>query len=155
VVVADVSSEGTDTEVPLRRMLDERAIEQVLVGYCRRLDDGRFEALLELFTDDAEVQFWGKQLRGKAALAEAYGGGADASVDRPTAAHVLSNIVVEVDGDTALATSDFIVVSRAVDGGYGILVCGRFVDDLVRSTEGAWRIRSRQTRALARPEERS
>ena len=148
----DVIDERADGGAAVRRMLDERAVEQVLVRYCRFLDDRRFGALLELFTDDAEVQFWGHDLRGKAALAVAYGESADESTSRPTTAHVLSNtlIDVDVDGDSAQAASDFTVVGRDADGNYGIVVCGRFVDVLVRSADGAWRIRSRMTQALAR-----
>jgi ketosteroid isomerase-like protein len=137
-------------EGALRRMLDERAVERVLVNYCRLLDDRHVDVLIELFTDDAEVQFWGQHLRGKEAIASAFGGAAGDPTGRPTSAHVLSNVLVDVEGDTARATSDFTVVSRAGDGAYGVLVCGRFVDELVRSAGGSWRIRSRHTHALAR-----
>lgn len=148
-MVFDVTDERIVAGAELRRMIDKRAVEEVLVMYCRLLDDRQFAALLELFTDDAQVHFWGRELHGKAALAAAYGDGAE-STGRPTSAHVLSNVVIDIDGDRARATSDFTVISRAADGTYGVLVCGRFVDELLRSSDDSWRIRSRQSQALAR-----
>lgn len=126
-------------------MDERRAVEDVLIAYANALDARDWAALTELFTNDAEVDY------------SAEGGpvchGADeviADCERDfegldVTHHLMGNILVEVEGETATATSLVQAWHYRADapGGSGLLLAGGYEDELVRTADG-WRIRRRR-----------
>ena len=62
--------------------------------------------------------------------------------------HVTTNSLVDVDGDTATATTDYLFVRPTADG-LAIIAAGRYHDQLVRD-EARWRFRERTITMLRR-----
>lgn len=52
--------------------------------------------------------------------------------------HVNTNIVVDVDGDTADVTSDLLLYDKVGDGGWTLTAVGRYRDRLARQPDGTW-----------------
>jgi hypothetical protein len=68
--------------------------------------------------------------------------------------HSVSNTTVRIDGDSATAASYFVRVDASVKttGAY-IRAFGRYLDDLVRCSDGKWRIRRRHAELEAHYDE--
>ena len=127
----------------LRRLEDERAVLRTLHLYGQCIDKGREEEYLDLWTDDAAFDARGRSpgdvtrvVRGRAALAEFAAG-----FSRPPLGwhqHQVLEPVVDVDGDTATATSYFAVLREEEDAPL-VWVFGRYRDTLARCADGRWR----------------
>ena len=132
------------------RLEAERAIADTLYAYGRGLDYGERDVFLNCFTADADyrvdMRIGGESTlhyRGQAELAEYY----ESHTHAPDAwhKHVTTNPSVTVDGDRASAVSYFLRVDAGAEPGPGmVLASGRYLDELVRGDDGAWRIRSRR-----------
>jgi 3-phenylpropionate/cinnamic acid dioxygenase small subunit len=122
---------------------EARAIERVLAEYCQRCDDGRFDDLVDLFAADGSFAFGRREVVGREALLEYFAWAQ--SPDR-RGKHLVSNVIIEVQGDTATARSDYVFLVRR-DGDIVPLAAGRYVDDL-RKADGRWRIDRRVTTNL-------
>ena len=70
---------------------------------------------------------------------------------QPRSVHVISNPIIDVDGDEATAESDFVVVNRDDDGRAYISLVGRYRDQLNRQPDGRWLIAKRTGVSVARP----
>ena len=122
---------------------DDRAIRRVLAEYCHSCDDGDFDALLECFTTDAEFVFAERVVAGRDALRAWFE--KTQRADR-RGKHLTTNTVVDVDGDTATARSDFVFLVRS-DAGLVPLLTGRYRDALVRDGS-RWRLGRREAATL-------
>ncbi|MFM5948977.1 MAG: nuclear transport factor 2 family protein [Novosphingobium sp.] len=121
----------------LARLLDERAIERLILDYAAMLDAGDSEGLAACFAEhgrsnrptDPEVF-----TEGRGALLAAFKA-------RPPrkARHVFANICVDVDGDHATATSQVLLFTAADKPA----LVGSYADRLVRTAEG-WRFAERR-----------
>jgi hypothetical protein len=139
---------------------DEKEIQDLLIAYERTLDTRDFKAYSELFTKDGEwsggmgTASGGPQAiydlmmrgiggnRGNAANANASG---SAPARQPTIGwgstyHIMSNFKVDIDGDTAKASSRWTFITAA--RGPGINLAGRYEDILARE-DGRWKFRKR------------
>lgn len=144
-------SEQTDVSL----MCAEWSIRRVLERYCRHVDDNDFDHVVSLFTEDAVLHFGGQQRRGRDAI-RGYFGEVHSDQSGPAyGVHLLGNCIMEVDGDSASASTDFIHVWRTGTGGGGdaravingaflsqIPVAGRYVDRLAHVGE-EWLIAER------------
>ena len=133
-----------------RTVHDQWAIGDLLVRYCRWVDDGLLERAVQLFTEDARFHTMGRTLRGHDDIRAFWGPGADQPPARPSTAHLLSNIVADVDGDTAQVESDWCMLTRDEHGGTSIALAGRYRDRM-RRVGASWRIAEREVVTLARP----
>ncbi|MGV9386889.1 nuclear transport factor 2 family protein [Nonomuraea sp. NPDC003707] len=52
--------------------------------------------------------------------------------------HVNTNIVVEVDGDTAEVASDLLVYDKVDSGAWTLTAVGRYQDLMARQADGNW-----------------
>jgi uncharacterized protein (TIGR02246 family) len=153
LVEAQQGSEGATTVEALaakvKRFEDMQQIADLLNEYGRALDTRDFKAYAGLFAKDGS---WsgglGTVSGGPQAIYDfmtsRIGGGGRGG--RPTIGfgstyHIMSNFKIDVNGDTATATSRWTFVSAA--RGPGIQVAGRYEDRLVRE-DGTWKFRSRQ-----------
>lgn len=132
-----------DLGARIRRLEDERAVLRTLHLYGHCIDRGREADYLDLWTEDAAFDARGRApgdvtrvVRGREALAEFA-----AHFSRPPVGwhqHQVLEPLVDVQGDTATATSYFTVL-REEDGAPRVWVFGRYRDTLVRCPDGAWR----------------
>jgi uncharacterized protein (TIGR02246 family) len=125
-------------DVDLTRLSADRDIARVLAEYCHYCDDGDFDALLDRFTDDAEFLFAGRAVHGRDELRAWF----DKTQSPPRRGkHVTANTIIEVDGDRAVAVSDYAFLTK-VEGRLVPLITGRYRDELTRSG-GRWQISRR------------
>jgi 3-phenylpropionate/cinnamic acid dioxygenase small subunit len=117
---------------------DKDAIREVLAEYCFRLDDGRFDEMATLFTEDGTWDTAFGKATGRAAIADlARDIRARAGEQRPRGIHLVTNIAIAlVDGESARVRSNWIVAQNSPAGpkiGSG----GAYRDELVRE-HGQW-----------------
>jgi ketosteroid isomerase-like protein len=147
-------------EARLRAWLDKLDIREVLERYMRYNDDRAADEIAELFDEDARFQIMGRVIAGRDAIREVFVGEGPSLPDwtapgqlfvQPGSVHVSSNPVIVVDGDTASAESDFLVVERDEDGRARPVLVGRYRDRLRRLEDGRWVIATRTGVSVARP----
>lgn len=126
----------------LQEISDRLEIQQLLIDYSTAIDQRRFDDLDRVFTPDAHIDY------------SAFGGIvgvypdvkawlADVLPNFPVYAHMLGNIDIRIDGDTA--SSRTICFNPMVLGGDNgqVLFCGLwYVDEFARTPDG-WRITRR------------
>jgi uncharacterized protein (TIGR02246 family) len=118
---------------------DEEQIRGVLARYCHLCDEGRFDEWAALFTDDGTFTVMGTTHQGRGDL-QAF---ISAALPRERRGrHMLSEPLIEVDGDVALGWTDFAFVGRTGDG-LAVTQAGRYHDRFVRD-EGVWRFASHE-----------
>jgi 3-phenylpropionate/cinnamic acid dioxygenase small subunit len=128
---------------PVAALTDRFAIVDLLHRYATGLDTRDWDKLASVFTHDGVADYGalGGVNEGPAAIVKLCSGaleGLDASQ------HIISNEVIEVDGDRARARCYFKAqhVFRGAEGGDNFLVGGTYEDEIVRTAEG-WRIERR------------
>ena len=115
-------------------MSDKDEIRELLARYCFALDADRFEEMAALFTPDGvwETAFGsGKGRDGIVAQARSIATG-----PRPRRAHLTTNIVIDQDGETATARSNWALIQNS-DAGPVIGSGGAYADRLVK-VDGRW-----------------
>jgi uncharacterized protein (TIGR02246 family) len=126
---------------------DEDQIRRTLSEYSQQCDDGRFAEWSELFTEDARFIVSGQVTQGRDSIRTLMT--AMMPAER-RGQHVTSNSLIDVDGDSATATTDYLFVRRTADGP-AIVATGRYHDRLGRDG-GRWRFRERSITMLGEPE---
>jgi 3-phenylpropionate/cinnamic acid dioxygenase small subunit len=116
---------------------DKDAIRELMAEYCFRLDDGRYDDMAALFAEDGTWDTAFGKATGRAAIAElARSIRARAGANRPRAAHLVTNIVIALDGARAEVRSNWMVMQNSPDGpkiGSG----GGYLDEIVQQG-GQW-----------------
>jgi uncharacterized protein (TIGR02246 family) len=115
-------------------MSDKDEIRELLARYCFALDADRFEEMAALFTPDGiwETAFGtGTGRAGIIAQARRIATGS-----RPRRVHLTTNIVIELDGDTATAQSNWMLIQNG-HAGPAIGSGGAYSDRLVK-VDGQW-----------------
>ena len=125
---------------------DARDITATLVAYATAIDTKNWSLFRGLFTSDCVFDVSGQRFHGIDALTEHM-----EALHEPLdgSRHHLGNFVIEVDGDTAGATSylDALLVRRRHPNGSTLRVTGSYEDDLRRES-GRWLIHERTFRFL-------
>ena len=128
--------------------LEEKdAIREVLAEYCFRLDDGRYDDMAALFTEEGTWETAFGKGAGRAAIAGlARDIRARAGDNRPRAIHLVTNIAIALaDGlgsDHAEVRSNWTVVQNSPEGpkiGSG----GGYLDQMIKQ-DGRWLFRYRK-----------
>jgi len=131
---------------------DYFAISKLLAKYSIYLDTRRSDMVsTEVFSEDAELYYKAEPMIGKAAI-DAFFSNASPFVE--AAAHVINNILIDLDGDTAksccyyqawhwLHETSKLGPARSVD----FITMGIYKDEHVRTSAG-WRIRKRRLLSL-------
>ncbi len=129
----------TDLEQRIARLEAIEAIRDLDARYCRALDDGDWDTLVTLFTDDGE--FVGlSRARGHAELRAFFAGLADAGLTAFW--HHVTNLEISLDGpDTARASS--FLWQPCVQDGVPHIAAGRYTDTL-RRVGDTWRYVAKQ-----------
>jgi SnoaL-like domain len=122
---------------------EKDAIREVLAEYCFRLDDGRFAEMADLFGEDGTWETAFGKATGHAAIAElARRLRARAADPRPRAVHLVTNIVIALEGERATVRSNWMVMQNSPEGpriGSG----GSYHDEMVKQ-DGRWLFRYRK-----------
>jgi hypothetical protein len=155
-------SEPTDDHrvtVP-REWIDKLEIRELLERYMRYNDDRAADKLVELLDDDIRFQIVGKVYAGREEVRQLFSTAGPNPphwtepgelLKQPGSVHVSSNPIIEIDGDTATAETDFLVINRDERGhAYSALV-GRYRDRLRRREDGRWVISTRTGVSVGRP----
>ena len=122
---------------------DKDAIRELMAEYCFRLDDGRYDDMAALFTEDGTWDTAFGKATGRSAIAElARRLRARAGSERPRAVHLVTNIVIALDGARAQVRSNWVVMQNSPQGpkiGSG----GAYADEIVEQN-GRWLFRYRK-----------
>src|SRR5438477_976788 len=119
-------------------MSDVEQIRQTLARYWQYLDDRRERDWVELFEDDAVLQYESTITRSRRELDVI---AADLRNYTP-AKHLSSNELIEVDGEQATAHSDVVFLEPDADGSVKVRYYGR-CEDTLRRAGSTWRFASR------------
>jgi uncharacterized protein (TIGR02246 family) len=135
----------SSVEERLQALEDREAIGALLAEYRRALDEKDFEAYADLFGDDGEFVTDGRTARGRAEirtmLAELQAAGA-LSVAAGDDRHLVANVQIAVDGDSATAKSTWVYLTRGDGDEPQLALVGHYADALRRTTAG-WRFARR------------
>jgi 3-phenylpropionate/cinnamic acid dioxygenase small subunit len=125
---------------------DEDQVRRTIAAYSQHCDDGRFDQWSDLFAEDAHLVLGDQTTEGRDDIRRYM-----ESVQPPEARgkHITANSLVEVDGDTAEAHTDYLFV-RPGAGGLTMVATGRYHDELVRDGS-EWRFRRREITLLGLP----
>jgi 3-phenylpropionate/cinnamic acid dioxygenase small subunit len=139
----DDPSEGGET-MKLQEALDQMAIREILVRYCRGIDRGIKPLVNSIYHDDSTDDHGTYNGPGQEF--------ADVVVDRMDATgvigqHNVTNVLIEIDGNSARGESYFITYNPEADEKTGegglMLVLGRYLDTFEKRM-GEWRILTRK-----------
>ena len=116
---------------------DVHAIQRLKHEYCFAIDGGDYERWASLFTDDGRfVRDSGEAFEGHEALHGFASERFDAAMEH--SAHVVTNPLIDVDGDTATGQWYLLLFYTDADGTDG-WTQARY-DDEYRRVDGEWRI---------------
>jgi SnoaL-like domain len=130
----------------LQEISDRLEIQDLMVRYSHAVDTRQWDALDEVFTEDALIDYTAMGgIRGN--LEEIKEFLASAMAGFPAFQHLIANMSVTVDGDTATGRTmchNPLVLpgERSADNG-GVLYCGLWYHDTFVRVDGAWRIKER------------
>jgi uncharacterized protein (TIGR02246 family) len=128
--------------------VDEDKIGRTLSEYSQSCDDGRFDDLAQLFTEDARFVVSGTAAEGRDSIRALL---VRMLPDGSRGQHITSNSLVDVDGDTASATTDYLFVRPTAEGP-ALVAAGRYYDRLTRDGP-TWRFTERTITMLGIPRE--
>lgn len=108
--------------------------QQVVLRAARCADRSDIAGLADLFGEDAVLDAGGRTVEGRQAIFEFFGGAKAAPTDKERTKHVITNTLVDPDGD-ALVTTSYWQVLRS----WGVANWGRYIDRLERNGD-RWHI---------------
>jgi len=144
-----------EIEARLILLEDERAIRQLISSYGPAVDSGRSGPAAELWTDDGVYDYKslaeiGDGIRGeplhKQAIVDMLEGSHHQRLIGEGAAHTLGPAVIDIAGDTAVATN-YSVIFRRIGMSVTVYRLSANRWELIRTPRG-WRARKRITRLL-------
>ncbi|ABW12342.1 hypothetical protein Franean1_2921 [Parafrankia sp. EAN1pec] len=142
------------------RWIDRLEIRDVIERSMRYTDDQAGDLLAELFDDDGVLQLAGTVFSGRESIRKMFPAAPRPSwtepgqlLRQPRAAHRASNPVIDIDGDTATAETDLLVLARDETGRPRITLIARYRDRLRRLHRHQWVITNRTGVSIARPGE--
>ncbi len=143
---AEPPSQG-GLQARLQKLEDTEAIRLLLDRYVDFNESRDYAGYGDLFARDGELVLSTTRLKGPSAIREFleknFGGPANASKGpQKGSSHVLTNIRIEVTGDTATSVCRWMLVAPGADGRQVISSKGRYEDRLVRE-DGRWKFKQR------------
>jgi ketosteroid isomerase-like protein len=136
-----------EMDARITRLEDEWEILKRLSEYAHAMDYGGEDAWLDCFTEDGIWDVRGgreghpnRLFTGRVELGEFF-----RNRTRPSDLgdkHIAVEPLIVIDGDTATCASYMLVV-REEDDGPSIIYSGRYLDTLVKESDGRWRFKHR------------
>ena len=119
---------------------DAEAIRAVIFRHAQCLDDGRFDDLPALYTEDAELATAAKSWTGARVIVKVL---TKAQPPERRGKHCCVNTVIDVHDDgTTVAATDYVFIGPDKT----VSAFGRYVDTMLE-VDGAWLIRQRRIEA--------
>ncbi len=118
-------------------MGDRWEIEQLVLRVARCADRPDVGSLVDHFTADAVLAVGGRRVQGREAIREFFGGTTAMPAEGERTKHVVTNTLVDTDGDAFVATSYWQLLRH-----WGLANWGRYIDRIVRDGD-TWRIAHR------------
>ena len=117
----------------------EEGIRRTLAQYAQLMDEGRFDDLADLFTDDARFHVMGGTQEGRAAIQKWI---TAAQPPEARGKHAILSSVIDLadDGRTARVWTDY----AFVDQKHRVTSAGRYHDELSAGDDGRWRFTLRE-----------
>jgi ketosteroid isomerase-like protein len=141
---SDLEARVRKLEAKVQELSDLEAIRDLRYRYHELINEGNYTEILDLFTDDAEIDFahLGRG-KGRAALAKFFGSVniSPASSGKGLYSFVkqfIHNMAVHVHGDTADGFS--YLEAKPIHKGESYLVAARYDDEYVRQN-GTWKFK--------------
>lgn len=148
---AAASASSTSLEARLQRQEDTEAIRRLLREYGKRLDAGDLQGYARLFAVDGEWIGGFGSVKGRDRIApfmeknmsgpppwEATASASAPPKPGPRGAHLMTNEIIEVNGDKATAWSKWTYMARSVENRPFPVMVGVYEDVLVRES-GEWK----------------
>ena len=130
-----------DILVRLQRTEDTLAIQQLFNQYASYLDSGQFDRYASLFSVDGEVKLGPMgRAKGPAAIEALMAKHLSSNVGKSF--HIISNPVIQLEGDTATSEVMWTVIIRGEGDKPVVGIIGRHKDTLIRE-QGIWRFQCR------------
>jgi hypothetical protein len=121
---------------------DKDRIREVLAKYCTFGDTGRFSELAALFTEDGQGAGRMGSATGRAEIEALMVRTNPPAGQGPVRRHLVTNIVITIEGDSASSQSTFMMV-RESDAGPMIGAVGSY-NDVLKRRGGDWLIATRK-----------
>ena len=134
-----------DLEARLKRVEDVQAIKDLRARYCFAVDEGRWDDLIAMFTEDAEVNMLGTA-KGRAELLPYFRDFVSGSLDNMW--HFVHNETIRVDGDHA--AGEAMVEVPCVADGQPRIIAAKYYDEFER-VDGQWLFKKRSSRSITTP----
>lgn len=137
-----------DVDVSVQRLLDERSIAALMHRYARALDGKDWGLLTTCFTADATAIYG--EVIGRVEGIDAIAGACRTALEKlDSSQHILSNLEIEIDGDSARVRSYVHAQHTKANtpGGDNFIIGGIYLDEIGRAADG-WRIRVRELKIL-------
>lgn len=134
---------SAELERRLAELEDREAVRELLIRYGMALDAHDWDLLRTVFLPDAVADYGELEGRNEG-VEEIIAACHRALVGLDSSQHLIANLVVEIDGDTARTTS-YLHAQHYLVSGSGVntfVVGGTYRDEVVRTPDG-WRIKFR------------
>jgi len=164
-LVASAAQAKESVQQRMQKIEDRLAIEHLMVGeYPKALDSANWKDYAATFTEDGELQQGTQITKGRKAIEEQFsrprtprprpategapaaGGAAPAApatpAARPVSKHVVTNLNITINGDTATGTAYWQTVSTR-DGKTTIAGAGHY-NDVLKKVNGKWLFQHRE-----------
>ena len=121
------------------------AITKLIYSYAERIDAGDFAGVADLFAH-ATLTFegFGDAVTGRDAIEQLYARSTRRYEDgTPRTKHVMTNVLVDVEGDDRASSRSYFTVLQAVPGGLALqpVIAGRYRHTYER-VDGTWSVRT-------------
>jgi hypothetical protein len=142
------AAEPASLAARVQQIEDREAITRLLMEYGRSLDNRDFTTYSNLFASNGEWSGSFGSFRGpagiKAAMEKAFANGTD--IPKGTNFHVMSNVIIDLQGDRATATSKWVFIKMGDKSKPEPTLAGRYDDTLIREN-GVWKFLKREAKA--------
>lgn len=131
----------------IQRLVDRAEIQDLLVAYCHAIDSGDWDALDDIFTPDADIDYTeAGGIKGTYPDIKVWLGEALSKFSK--CQHLIGMPMITIKGDRASARTALYnpMVMTLEEGTHTFFVGMWYVDDLVRTDKG-WRITTRREEA--------
>ena len=125
-----------------RNLQDRAAIQDLFTRYCRALDNGEVQAVVDCFTVDAILKSPVIDISGRDEICAFAGRFAAQRAAGTQFRHMVSNSAVTITGKRAVASA-YLLVLISKDGNHRSLPPGRYACELIKDESGEWRFSSR------------
>jgi hypothetical protein len=140
---------------------DELFIRRMLEQYMRFNDDRALDRLLSLFAPDAIYRVAGGEYVGHEAMrgflstagfrdTQPHWTDDDQLMVMPRSMHLMTNPIIEIDGDRATSECEFVVMVRDATGHPKVSLIGRYRDRLRRDADAGWLFTERTGVSIAK-----